>query len=472
MASKFLEQLSSMKDTSFTRSGTDKEWSEAIFEDKYKNLRVNLKSLELSEQIVIGKAFLNWFVGADMGPNFDLSNLMLKMLGLINSVDHIPLINHLLKNLPSGGKEEASIASGCEGKLDKIDLMKDIAKQTYFSTSGQSIVGSQTGNVMPGTASSNEIIDTQLTTTIENVKLFYTSCWDCLDIDLEKTKTGSYKSNLNKLHDTLNYLFYLGLITSRYAVKTKTSVTSYYARVATKNFNNITESQFVWTTPPPHASSIQQVIQLFTKGSVAMTTFLITELKLYKLALDLNEDNVVSLFTAGNLLHFKFNGMLLINVASKLCLLCKLTLNQLLEASAYSEFETSLLRLISVSNKYISSEAAKTQITFPWCRLIDDKYMAVVSAEPNKALLDLWLTAIADIDNNPDVWALYPWNGNVPQNRGFRIWTENVKRTIEPQDLTPLTTKAKAYKETSNRTLISKDSDRTTNDDDEYTDDI
>lgn len=466
MSSKFQDRLGHMSDTTFTKSGVEKDWDEKVLEEKYDHLKIKFYGEELSAQIATAKTFLNWYVGADMGPNFDLNIILLKTLGFFNDYGKSPILASLKK---TGTEDSMSLFSGASGKISKVDISKETSTSSYFSTSGHSILGTNIGTIMPGTAAPSNSEPVGETTKIDDVKTFYFACWEILDNSPTLTETGNESRNLTRnIQQLLNYLGYLGLIVSRYSVKTQISVTNYFARVASKNFNNIAGANFSWITPPPHSRAIQNVVQVFTKGSTAFSGFLITEVQLYKKVLAIEDDTLGSLLTAGNLLHFKFNGMLLLNVASKLCLLSKTTLKQLLDHSAYSQFEGSLNRLIDVSNKYICKNASSTQISFPWCRLIDDKYMTSLSADPNKPLLDLWLTAIAELDNNPDVWSLYPWNGNAPRNKLYKLWTENLKKTIEPESFIPLTSGAKTFMENVTISTNGRSSEVTFNDDKEY----
>ncbi|UOS86044.1 nucleocapsid [Hymenopteran rhabdo-related virus 23] len=436
--SKVLTRMNDMEDVTFTKSGIEKEWDESVFEKKFSTLPTKYSGEDLAGQVMTAKIFLNWYVGGKMDEDFNLPYLMIKMLGLLNHKGTSILTevynNTLLETHPIGQPE----------RLQKLKLETDIAANSYFSTMGNAIIGVSAGGVVPGQGSFEPQSESrEESTTMSTVTTFYNACWSILDGET----SSSDKKVSPKLLDLLNYLSYLSCILSRYSVKSQASVTGYFARAATKNFNNIISTNYSWITPPPHASSVTALQQSFTKGSEGFSSYLITELKMFKLLRHRSYDELESLLTAGNLLHLKFNGMLLINVASKICLAAHLTMKGLLDISAYEVFEASILRLIEVSNKYLSQKAAASQITFPWCRLIDDKYMTSLAADPNRPLLELWLTAVALIDNNPDVWVMFPWNGTAPVNKAYTTWAENLSRTLEPTDLKPITTKAKDYLE-------------------------
>ncbi|QPB73979.1 nucleoprotein [hymenopteran rhabdo-related virus 24] len=469
--SHFSRKLELMDDTTFTKSGIDKDWDETVFEAKYENLKVKYYGEDLASQITTAKIFLNWYVGGDLGPSFDLTSLMIKTLGFFSLSDKSSLLSSLKpKSLDTS--LPLSFSTGIAGKIEKLNLSKHTSEATYFASSGHTILSVSPGGILPGMASNTDASTSTTTTTVATVQEFYEYCWNILDSTPPSQEMDTRKSSSEMVLIILNYLGYLSLITSRYAVKTQQSVTNYYSRAATRNFNNISGTTMSITTPPPHSKSIQSILQTFTKGSSAFSMYLIMEIKMFKTSLNMEEDTIINILTAGNLLHFKFNGMLLINAASKLCLLAKLTLKGLLDTCAFSSFENSLTRLIDVSNNFISSVKAKEQISFPWCRLIDDKYMTRLSADPNKPLLDLWLTAISELDNNPDVWSLYPWNGTVPQNKFFKIWVDNLRKTIEPKSFVPLTQKAKSYLEPGPGMVLGDPSTSLSNDDEEYSREI
>lgn len=62
------------------------------------------------------------------------------------------------------------------------------------------------------------------------------------------------------------------------------SVSKYYSRVATKNYNQTTESILTWITSFPHSSYINSSMQVFSEGSLSfIKIYNFGKVKLYKL---------------------------------------------------------------------------------------------------------------------------------------------------------------------------------------------
>ncbi|UHK03181.1 MAG: nucleoprotein [Hangzhou rhabdovirus 3] len=386
--------------------GINSTWDDAN-NDKLCTSEDSLKSVDLATQKSTMKWFLNAYFSGEVGKASILD--MMKLLILHSGLDNKMWLSMLPESanqitLPSGEWKE----------------LKDTDFSNYFSDAEVEKEASKTSGLLPGAADANVKEDAGVNVDVDDAKKFYESLLELIDDNTDMPVAAQICQ-------------FICLVLIRKVAKTTKSVEQYFSKRFMSTFNNVYSRTVTLKATPPHSKFMELLSNVLQKGTKPATSLIKVILSIYwtNISKPDGDKKILSILSAGCLLHLKYNGMTVVKSILHLSAISSFEVKKILKYSAYKAYESTLAQVVRVFTSYFKEN---TTSLFPWCRLIDDSYHSGLASDKNKEYLKLIFYAISIIDSNlsSDIFNQHPFNGDSTVPNAVKSWGKMLKDKMVP----------------------------------------